>query len=160
MAVNGDITVTFSEAVKPPTGVNPADFALSIAYIKKTPIKVCSFYVINGDRRGGCGIVSYSYDTFYEPFPAIVAVSQPGSANAIVIHAAATPTCSQLTNPQGLYLHYSMAPGEVPVEDLGSMPLASVAPDMVGSTTSLSVSGIFPANPVKIDAHEVCPGAF
>jgi hypothetical protein len=135
-AANGtSVTITFSEAVQPPTSVTPGDFMLSLS-------------------------IPYSGYTVYYFVGPITALSQPGSTLEIqatwsqnLVDVCATIAAAP---EYGLYLHY--AAGATPVTDLSSNELASFASDWVTySYTPMIVAGTFPQNPIQVDVSALCP---
>src|SRR5262249_27694729 len=110
---SGDLVIAFSEPVQPPTAVNPADFALSLAVVQYTCFPP---YATSASAIPASACDGYNW-TVYHPIAALDALSQPGSNLEMVAHPAMS--LAGACGSEGLYLHYKQR--TTPVQDLDGM---------------------------------------
>lgn len=156
----GALRVTFSDAMKPPTGVDPAKFRLTVAYFTR-PASASgkysyAYYSNNAYGYGGPN------NTIYSDIGAIASITvEPTKAEEAVLQLGttfdATAACKQImtrnsANPNaeaGLYLHYLEA-GSPTVEDLDGNKLASLAAYWSSDPTIEQITGDFVNKPIPV----------
>jgi hypothetical protein len=171
------LRLTFSEAMKPAIGVDPAKFRLTVAYFTR-PASASSKYnyqyyaggyhgaqpgtgTYAGKTYGGTYYGSPDHTIYSEAAPIDALVSDPAVSDQTVLQLGSTfsaaSACKEIAafnaaNPNaqaGLYLHYSEA-GTPTVEDVQGNKLASLAAYWSADPTIEQVKGDFAGKPIPV----------
>jgi hypothetical protein len=155
----GALRVTYSEAMQPVDGVDPAKFRLTVAYYTR-PASGSSKYNY-GYYAGGKGYYGAADHTIYSEVGHVAALSAGTAANETVLQLGSTfdaaASCKQIAalnaaNPNaraGLYLHYSEA-GSPTIEDAEGRKLASLADYWAADPTIEQLTGDFVGKPIPV----------
>jgi hypothetical protein len=160
---SSSLRVTYSEAMKPATGVDPAKFRLTVAYYTR-PASGSDKYNYNYySNRYGYGYAAADH-TIYSDIGAIEHIaSDTQSADQTVLQLGTSfslaSACKEIAainaaNPNahaGLYLHYSEA-GSPTIEDLDGNKVASLAAYWSSDPTIEQVKGDFVSKPIPVSA--------
>jgi hypothetical protein len=165
------LRVTYSDDVKPVTGVDPGKFRLTVAYYTR-PASASSKYSYGYYAKGGSyakgsyNKAGYGYGapqhTVYSDVANIEALANDKvAANETVLQLGSTfdaaTACQEIkafnaANPNaqaGLYLHYTEA-GSPTVEDQHGNPVASLAAFWSADPTVEQISGDFTGKPIPV----------
>jgi hypothetical protein len=156
------LRVTFSNAVKPTTGVDPAKFRLTVAYFTR-PASASGKYSYQYYAGSYHGSYYGSQDhTVYSDVGDLAAMTaDPTTADQAVLQLGSTfsaaTACKQIAafnaaNPNahaGLYLHYSSA-GTPTIEDLQGNKVASLAAYWATDPTIEQINGDFIGKPIPV----------
>jgi hypothetical protein len=151
--------VTYSEAMKPASGVDPAKFRLTVAYYTR-PASGSDKYSY-GYYQKGYGYVAHDHTIYSEIGNVAALLDDPAAADQTVLQLGSTfsaaTACKQIAafnaaNPNahaGLYLHYSEA-GTPTIEDAQGNKLQSLAAYWAADPTIEQVSGDFVGKPIPV----------
>jgi hypothetical protein len=165
----GTLRVTYSEAMKPPVGVDPAKFRLTVAYYTrpasasaKYTYKYYAAYTPYSSGKGyGYGYAGPEHTIYGDVAPVTSLAADATHAEQAVLELGGTfdvaSACQEIqlrnqANPNahaGLYLHYSEA-GSPTVEDPQGNKLASLAAYWSTDPTLEQVSGDFVGKPIPV----------
>ncbi len=162
------LRVTFSEAVKPVTGVDPGKFRLTVAYYTR-PASASSKYNYAYYAKGYKGTYGYGAPehTVYSDVAHVDALaSDKVSAEQTVLQLGssfdAATACQEIkafnaANPNaqaGLYLHYTQA-GSPTIEGEDGTPVESLAAFWSADPTIEQIKGDFTGKPIPVALN--CP---
>jgi hypothetical protein len=163
------LRVTFSDAVKPVTGVDPGKFRLTVAYYTR-PASASSkysyaYYAKTGSYTKTGGYKGYGYGsaehTIYSDVARVASLANDTSPDEAVLQLGATfdaaTACQEIkafnaANPNaqaGLYLHYTEA-GSPTIEDTSGNPVASLAAFWATDPTIEQINGDFTGKPIPV----------
>jgi hypothetical protein len=156
------LRVTFSDAVKPTTGVDPAKFRLTVAYFTR-PASASGKYSYQYYAGSYHNTYYGSQDhTVYSDVGDLAGLTNdPAAADQAVLQLGSTfsaaTACQQIkafnaANPNahaGLYLHYSSA-GTPTIEDTQGNKVASLAAYWAADPTVEQINGDFTGKPIPV----------
>ncbi len=158
---SGAVRVTYSEAMKPTAGVDPAKFRLTVAYYTRPASGSDKYkYSYGYYYQKGYGYVAHEH-TIYSEAASIASLEADVLApNQSVLHLGSfnqAAACKQIAafkaaNPgsqAGLYLHYSEA-GTPTIEDEQGNKLQSQAAYWAADPTVEQVKGDFTGKPIPV----------
>jgi hypothetical protein len=156
------LRVTFSDAVKPVTGVDPGKFRLTVAYYTR-PASASSKYSYAYYAKGykGYGYAAGDH-TIYSDVAHVAALSSDqGAPDQAVLQLGTTfdaaTACQEIkafnaanaNAHAGLYLHYTEA-GSPTIEDANGNPVASLAAFWSTDPTIEQINGDFTGKPIPV----------
>jgi len=157
------LRVTFSEGVKPTTGVDPAKFRLTVAYFTR-PASASGKYSYKyyaGTYKNGSYYGSNDHTIYADVGDLAAVTNDPAVADQALLALGSTfsaaTACQQIkafnaANPNaqaGLYLHYSSA-GTPTIEDLQGNQVASLAAYWAADPTVEQINGDFTGKPIPV----------
>jgi hypothetical protein len=157
------LRVTFSDAVKPTTGVDPAKFRLTVAYFTRPASATgkYSYKYYAGTYKNGTYYGSGAQTIYSDVGAPAALTADPTTADQAVLQLGSTfsaaTACQQIAafnaaNPNahaGLYLHYSSA-GTPTIEDLQGNKVASLAAYWAADPTVEQINGDFTGKPIPV----------
>ncbi|HVY49016.1 MAG TPA: hypothetical protein VHB21_24165 [Minicystis sp.] len=171
-----EVRLVFSEAVKPPTGVDPAAFRLSAGEVLKPgrpsytvysmsgyedvtlpPYSICP--IADGDYGDGClrGHGPACTETLYRDLGDFSKLEQTSDDEIVATLSAPIGSVGFRFLPcGGVFLHYAEA--STPIEDLAGHRLEPIAPDWVhAAKPEVTVPGDAPRGPLAVDRSILDP---